>query len=263
MSYRLSSCQLHILAMLFMLSDHLWATFFGTQRWMTGIGRIAFPIFAFLIVEGFFHTSNIKKYRKRLLICALLSEIPFNFLMSGRWYGPFHQNVLWTFYLGLLLIALFEQCKKWIGEGIEKISNKFAVGKATKVLKGLLLVAAGAGISYIAYFIGNITFVDYFGAGVLTVLVFYFFHERKWYVCILLAVALYYINAELLAGMYYPLQIGKFSFEFPEQGIAVFALLPIWLYNGRQGYHAKWFRNFCYGFYPAHMLLLALLSRFI
>ena len=63
----LNSNSLKILAMILMLLDHLWATIVPGNQWMTNIGRMAFPIFAFLIVEGFIHTSNFKKYLKRLI----------------------------------------------------------------------------------------------------------------------------------------------------------------------------------------------------
>jgi hypothetical protein len=49
--------------------------------------------------------------------------------------------------------------------------------------------------------------------------------------------------------------------EIPMQGFAVLALIPIWLYRGRQGYHSKGFQYFCYGFYPVHMLVLALMTK--
>lgn len=56
----IDSFTLHILAMLFMLCDHLWATLFPAQEWMTCVGRLAFPIFAFMIAEGCYYTSNVK-----------------------------------------------------------------------------------------------------------------------------------------------------------------------------------------------------------
>ena len=62
----IDSFTLHILAMLFMLCDHLWATLFPAQEWMTCVGRLAFPIFAFMIAEGCYYTSNVKKYMLRL-----------------------------------------------------------------------------------------------------------------------------------------------------------------------------------------------------
>ena len=89
----MSSFALHIIAMIFMLCDHMWATILDYE-WLTCIGRIAFPIFAFLITEGYIHTSNINKYIKRMVIFAIITEIPFNLMVSASPIYPFHQNVL-------------------------------------------------------------------------------------------------------------------------------------------------------------------------
>lgn len=150
---------LHILAMVFMLCDHLWATLLPGQEWLTCIGRRAFPIFAFMIAEGYAYTSNVKKYMGRLLIFALLSEIPFNLIMGSSLIYPFHQNVLWTFLLGLLSLQIIEKARK-----TEK-----------KWLLALTVVLVVLG----DYVLGTLTMVDYNAAGALTVLLFYFFRKKN------------------------------------------------------------------------------------
>ena len=98
----LSAAALHIIAMALMLMDHLWATLLPAQDWLTCAGRLAFPIFAFMTVEGYFHTRNLKRYVLRLLLFALLSEVPFDLMYGGTWFYPVHQNVIWTLLLGIL-----------------------------------------------------------------------------------------------------------------------------------------------------------------
>lgn len=89
-----TSFSLHLIAMFTMLCDHLWGTVIPGNDWLTCIGRISFPIFAFMIVEGYFHTKNLKKYVLRLLFFAVISEIPFNLAVGSRLFYPIHQNVL-------------------------------------------------------------------------------------------------------------------------------------------------------------------------
>ena len=101
-NHDLSAAALHILAMTLMLMDHLWATLLPSRDWLTCAGRLAFPIFAFMAVEGYFHTHSFRKYALRLALFAVLSEVPFDLMYGGTWFYPVHQNVIWTLLMGLL-----------------------------------------------------------------------------------------------------------------------------------------------------------------
>ena len=237
--FDLSSASLHILAMVLMLCDHLWATVIPGSQWLNSLGRLAYPLFAFLAVEGYFHTKNLKRYVLRLTVFALLSEIPFNLMYGSSLFYPFHQSVIWTLLLGIGCIHLNELARK--------------KGKpALRILTAVGTVAGGA-------LAGLVTMVDYNAVGVVTILVFYFFRERKWWCLAGQLAALYYLNVEVLSGLAWPVTLLGREFFLVQQGLALLALVPIWLYRGRQGYHSKGFQYACYAFYPVHMLVLYLL----
>ena len=236
--FDISSAALHILAMAFMLLDHLWATVVPGNEWMTCVGRLAFPIFAFLLVEGFFHTRSRKKYALRLFVGALISEIPFNLMAGGRIFYPIHQNVLWTFLMAFGLLVWNERAKDaapW---------RRFLRFTAT-FLVGLL--------------VGLLTMVDYYGFGIAMVLIFYLFRGQTWYHRVGQLVGLYWINVEMMGGLVYEFTALGRLWVIHQQGFAVLSLLFIWLYRGRKGHSSKVFQYFCYAFYPVHMLILALL----
>ena len=226
----MSSFALHIIAMIFMLCDHMWATILDYE-WLTCIGRIAFPIFAFLITEWYIHTSNINKYIKRMVIFAIITEIPFNLMVSASPIYPFHQNVLWTFVISLLTLKYL------------------SFDNTKNIFKSILIII-------LAIIIATITMCDYFGAGVMMVVGFYIFRKSK----LLQLLMMIYVNMILIQGYSYPIDIAGYTYYFPQQGFAVLSLIFIWLYNGKQGYHAKWFKIFCYAFYPLHMLILYILT---
>ena len=229
---------LHILAMLFMLCDHAWATVISGQEWLTAVGRLAFPIFAFMLAEGFRRTGSAKRYALRLLVLALLSEIPFDLMYGATVFYPFHQNVIWTFLIAMLCMWAIS-----------------AVRKHGKILLTIPVCLIAAAVGYLA---GRLLMTDYGGEGVLTVLLFYLFPGKAWWQKLFQTLGMIGLNCILLASLVIPVSLFGHTVELPEQGLALLALIPIWLYNGKQGYHSRCTRLICYGFYPVHMLILAL-----
>lgn len=226
------------LAMFLMFLDHACWSIASDHQWMTCAGRLAFPIFAFMVAEGYRHTSDFNRYLKRMFLFALISEIPFDLMIGGALINPFHQNVMFTFCLALLLLRLADRAWQrnwWCG----------------------VLVAVVAGI--LGYGLGFITFVDYYGYGVITVLVFWLAGKFPFGWALELA-ALAYINLELMGGMSYVLNLWGREVWVSRQAFALLALIPIWLYNGRRGPGGKVWQYSVYAFYPVHILILVLLA---
>ena len=236
--FGLDSTALRLLAILFMVLDHLWATVVPGNLWLTCLGRLAFPIFAFQLCEGYRHTGDFRRYRRRLLVFALLSEIPFNLFYAGSVIFPFHQNVLFTLLLGLLAIRQADMLRR--EEGIKK--------KSLRCL-ALLLILAG----------GVVLFPDYGLMGVMTVLCFFVFRDHRLFQLAAMAV----LNIFAFKGQTIPVSLGALAFDFPIQGFALLALPLIWLYNGEKGPGGKGLRLFWYIFYPLHMLALYFIQRII
>ena len=233
-----TSFGLHLLAMGLMLCDHICLALMPDRVCMTCVGRLAFPIFAFLVAEGFVRTRSRARYARRLLICAIVSEVPFDLLAAGRPVYPFHQNVLWTFLIALGCMRLLE----W--------------AKADPRPAARFVVSAGAVLG--GFLAGTAFMVDYFGPGVWTVLVFYFFRGDGWRQRLGQLLCLLFLNGWLLAGQ----TVLPGGLALPIQAFAVLALPFIWLYRGRQGPHGRAVRWLFYGFYPAHLLVLAAAEAF-
>ena len=96
-----------------MLMTSQWGdTLYWLWRMLRTVGRIAFPIYCFLLVEGFVHTHNVKGYLGRLVLFGLLSEVPFDLAFFRTPFDPSAQNVYWTLALGVLAMAGLKHFEK-------------------------------------------------------------------------------------------------------------------------------------------------------
>lgn len=162
------------IAVVSMLIDHTAAVLFpylllegGEQLYMIYqimrgvIGRLAFPIYCFLLVEGFEKTRSRWKYGTRLFLFALLSEIPFNLAFCGSVSGPHYQNVFFTLFLSLLLMQ--GMCM-----ADDRIENKWLNAGGKIALTALLC------------FLAEQIRCDYGAKGVLAIALLYLFRKNKW-----------------------------------------------------------------------------------
>ena len=149
----LDSFQLKCIAIVSMALDHTGTVLYPSQIWLRCLGRIAFPIFCFLIVEGFFHTHDVRRYMGRLGVFALISEIPYDLAFRGVPLEYAHQNVFFTLLIGIGMMVLLERNREW-------------------PVKAVILLLA----MWLAVLIRS----DYNFRGVLLIFVFYIFHESRW-----------------------------------------------------------------------------------
>lgn len=223
----LSGAVLKYIAMVSMLVDH-GATAFEADMgeyfyWLHAFGRLAFPLFCFLLVEGSLHTSNMKEYLGAIGVFAVISEVPFDMVMSGQLHSIWSCNVMWTLGLGLLAIFIWQT----LVEG-----NVPAKATSTVVIDWLIAALSIAGILILAYVIRT----DYGAIGVALILALYIFRNQL-------------IIRDLSAAALL-VSLGR---------IEVFAIPAIALfhtYNGERGRQPKWL---FYVFYPAHLLILGII----
>lgn len=259
--------KLKILAISAMLIDHIGIVLVlpTGNYWLyfacRAVGRLAFPVFAFLIVEGFYHTRDVRRYLKRLLLFALISEIPFDLGLYRYHFNAdaisdmkllfqdpassnavfqrlmLHQNVFFTLFLGLLLIYLFHLVDQ------KYAKNDFMSVAISNMIDAFITVA----FCVIAFFFKS----DYDIAGILIIAAFYLFRGSK----ALITISLLILSGSLLC----------YFNSFSSSGnlldivgiLAVLAVIPISLYNGKKGKNIKYF---FYAFYPVHLFLLFLLQ---
>lgn len=185
------------------------------------IGRLAFPIFCFLLVEGIFRTRNRKKYAIRLAVGALISELPFNLVVSGSPVWRYGQSVMLTLLLGFAMILIMERISSFPWKSVVVVP--FAV--AAELLN-----------------------VDYGWHGIALIALFYIsghMYNRNLIRCFGMLVLFHYMSSRSLT-------LGGFT--IPMQALGALSILFIAAYDGRKLTHSKAVQWAFYLFYPVHMV---------
>ncbi len=220
----LSSFGLKLIAMITMVIDHMGVVFFPYDARFRWIGRLSFPIFCFLLVEGFHHTSNVKKYMARLAVFALISEVPFDLFVhaDGDYFAG--QNIFFTLLLGLMAIYCMQQC-------LENSSMGYFATMMVNVLVAMVF-------SSLALLLRT----DYSVLGIFYIVIFYLYRGKS----VLIFLALEFVTIYFYGGI-------NVQMHMIPQNIAPVAVLFTALYNGKRGPNLKYV---FYAFYPVHLLVL-------
>ena len=226
-----TSNQLKYIALGAMLLDHLHVTVFPGQLWMNCAGRIAFPLFAFELVQGYIHTRDLRRYAARLLILAQLSEIPFNMAVGASLLFPQRQNVAWTLLAGLAVCFC-----------ADRLAEEGSASGRLLYLPGLLG----------ALLLPGLLMTDYGTDGVMLVLLFWLTRSGG-VLCGAVQAAVMFVMWQFI-HVRHIVSIGPF--ELQTQCFALLSLPLIWLYNGRRGIHGRARQYAAYAFYPVHLLIL-------
>lgn len=213
---------LKILACATMLIDHIGAVFFPSVQWLRIIGRLSFPIYCFLLAEGVHYTRSPLKYGLRLLLVALLAELPYDLLFYGKLTWA-HNSVMVTLLLGFGACIASKNCRGW-----------------WKLLTPLPFILLGRylGGSYGMY-------------GVAMVVLFLLTREIP-----------YARAVQLFGFVLLSLRMAGFPGHIGIQFYALMALVPIFLYSGEKRSRSKPMQWAFTLFYPLHMTILLLIRRF-
>ncbi|MGL4337575.1 MAG: TraX family protein [Turicibacter sp.] len=224
------SFTLKIIAIFTMLLDHIY-TYVGGDIpiWFGYLGKLAAPIFFYLIVEGFFHTRSKEKYLMRLASFAVLM-VGVDVVMGIT------NNVFASLALCILLLMMIEK-----------------VFVADNLLRRILLILACMGIGIAALFTEASVY------GVMMTLIFYFFRDKKgWLAVVYIMFSLSPVFGVLgVPGMYEQL------FLYDYQWMMVFALPLILLYNGKLGLKNTFTKWMFYVFYPAHLIIVVTIGHLL
>lgn len=221
------------------LNNDVWELLYRINSDLRVIGRIAFPLFCFLMIHGFIHTHSRLKYAGNLLLFALLSELPFDFLFyDGIDFA--HQNVFWTLLIGLLMV--------WALEAVNQTNIKMIL----KCAASLPVIAAGIKMSMVLN-------TDYAWTGVLLILGLYLFRKKKGLQCtipfVVFFIARVFRNVEL--GYYsFGIQVIRETFKL-YWSIVISAFMILRCNEKRYIRKGKYF---FYAFYPVHISILYLIK---
>lgn len=212
----MSSFFLKIFALIFMIIDHIGYILFPDLILLRAIGRLAFPLFSYQMAVGFSHTKSKTKHILKLLLFAILCQIPTT-LANNIYSTKLTLNIIFTFIFSLLIILIFETFKFVTKNSAENKKNINYKNLLISSIASLLLVALGTYLN-----------VDYSWYGILLTIAFYFTLSNK-------ALSILSFSTLLIFNF-----IFTFNFMSLLGLISLLDCLFILFFNGKRGYKLSW-----------------------
>ena len=192
------------------------------------IGRISMPLFTFMICQGMCLSKSKKTYIIRLFIFALISEIPYDLAFRGNFLDFYSQNVIFTLFLGSLLIYIWQYLDE------KNINIYFSI--LVKLL-----------VFWIIAYISIIARTDYDFKGIIAISLLYLFRKNRYLSALAIFISFYFSAHASGYELYIPFMV-------------YLSILFVLLYNGQRGSYPK--LGF-YIFYPGHLLLIYALKTIL
>lgn len=263
---------LKLLAMITMLIDHVGEVFFPRVLTLRVIGRLALPIFAYQIAIGYSKTSNLKNYVKRLLVFALISQIPFCLVFSRPWYTL---NIIFAFLLSILVLYVYDKGITYVSNYRKEKNNKNLLLAVVTFIGLVLIIIMPEVLTMMTHH--AIIECSYYTS--LMVLLFYILHDKKSYMAIGYII-LSVLQIQIL-GAYkisHSLKVSPIEclFRFKEiwqvvsskfyiytlQANSIFALIAIYVLESIKP-KFKLNKYIGYWFYPVHLVVLMAINWII
>lgn len=232
------------------------------------IGRIAFPIFCYQLIQGFYNTRSRKKYAANLFVFALISEVPFDLMTSGKLFDITYQNVMWTLLIGFLAISIFERLS-FQNIRKEDVSCEGTEYESSNKIKNTIIKAV---VAVCCIFTANILRTDYKGYGVLLIIVMYIFYTNREKLCLYSPFA--FVTVDLIFNLMRRTEYGfLFGGTIRASVDAVISAVTLECYsfisfyfiyfdNGIRKFKGK-IKYLFYLIYPAHMIVIYFVSTLI
>ena len=266
----MNSLTLKIIALTAMVIDHMGAAFpetFGLE--FRVVGRLAFPIYVFLIAEGFFHTKNTAKFLLRLFAFAVISEPFFDMALNGAGILDVNffadTNIFYTLFLGGAAVWAYQQAHKWYSgcaPAPPAASRTVATLVAFKDMATFMVIAFAPlfSLMWLAAVLGS----DYGAYGVLFVFVMYYLRRnfatvpgtKKMRLIIFAMLCLWLHVDTILYALDYGFGVVPVPFWLMIPA-TLLTVVPAALYNGKRGPGGAAVKWFFYGAYPVHLAVLA------